>query len=230
MNNIEKLQKVIELHEEMEKKNWDYANELCTKNKIGDLQYETEYTDQKGIKYEITQAVVDVDGKNVYVMLVYSEGKIKSKCIELVRKLLEAEKERQAKREAKRQEMKEETEKVESESEKRKVKRVSVDNQEEMLKDLMLKVIDRTNKDYSYILHVIEKSFWEYDAGQQIVCLDFEKAGIKINANRKMAGFLMNYMSDRITYDMQKKKGEMIMEKEMKEILKKMNSSQMILI
>ena len=93
-------------------------------------------------------------------------------------------------------------------TEKRKVKRVSVDNQEEALKDLMLKVIDRTNKDYSYILHVIEKSFWEYDAGQQIVCLNFEKAGIRINADRKMAGFLMNYMSDRITYDMQKKKGE----------------------
>ena len=92
-------------------------------------------------------------------------------------------------------------------TEKRKVKRVSVDNREEMLKDLMLKVIDRTDKDYSYILHVIEKSFWEYDDGQRIVCLNFEKAGIKINADRKMAGFLMNYMSDRITYDMQKKKG-----------------------
>lgn len=206
MNNIEKLQKVIELHEEIEKKNWDYVNELCTKNKIGDLQYETEYTDQKGIKYQITQAVVDVDGKNVYVMLVYSEGKIKSKCIELVRKLLEAEKERQAEREARTQEMKEETEKAESE--KRQVKRVSVDNQEEMLKDLMLKVIDRTDKDYSYILHVIEKSFWEYDAGHKIVCLNFAKAGIRINADRKMAGFLMNYMSDRITYDMQKKKGD----------------------
>ena len=210
MNNIEKLQKVLELHEEIEKKNWDYVNELCTKNKIGDLQYETEYTDQKGIKYQITQAVVDVDGKNVYVMLVYSEGKLKSKCIELVRKLLEAEKERQAKieaeREARRQEMKEETEKVESE--KRKVKRVSVDNQEDVLKNLMLKIIERTNKNYSYILHVIEDSFFKYDAGQQIVCLNFEKAGITVNANRKMAGFLMNYMSDRITYDMQKKKGE----------------------
>lgn len=94
-------------------------------------------------------------------------------------------------------------------TEKRKVKRVSVDNQEEMLKDLMLKVIDRTDKDYSYILHVIEKSFWEYDAGHKIVCLNFAKAGIRINVDRKMAGFLMNYMSDRITYDMQeKKKGE----------------------
>lgn len=213
MNNIEKLQKVIELHEEMEKKNWDYAKEICTKNKIGDLQYETEYTDQKGIKYQITQAVVDVDGKNVYVMLVYSEGKLKSKCIELVRKLLEAEKERQAKieaeREARKQEMKEETEKAESETETRKVKRVSVDNQEKMLKDLMLKVIDRTNKNYSYILHEIEESFFEFDAGMKVVPIYFKNTGIKINADRKMAGFLMNYMSDRITYDMQeKKKGE----------------------
>ena len=220
MNNIEKLQKVIELHEEIEKKNWDYANELCAKTELDDLiKYETEYTDEKGIDYQIIQAVVDVDGKNVYVMHVSSEGKTKCEGIELVRKLLEAEKERQAEREARKQEMKEETEKAESE--KRQVKRVSVDNQEEMLKDLMLKVIDRTDKDYSYILHVIEKSFWEYDAGHKIVCLNFAKAGIRINADRKMAGFLMNYMSDRITYDMQKKKGEMNMKKEMKEIVKK---------
>ena len=86
------------------------------------------------------------------------------------------------------------------------VKRVSAENQEEMLKEIMLKIIERTNKNYSYILHVIEDSFFKYDAGQQIVCLNFEKAGITVNANRKMAGFLLNYMSSRITYDMLKKK------------------------
>lgn len=92
MNNIEKLQKVIELHEEIEKKNWDYANELCAKTELDDLiKYETEYTDEKGIDYQIIQAVVDVDGKNVYVMHVSSEGKTKREGIELVRKLLEAE-------------------------------------------------------------------------------------------------------------------------------------------
>ena len=208
---IERLQKVIELHEEMEKKNWNYVKEVCAENELGYLEYKTEYINPKGIKYEIVQTV---DKKNAYKIIVYQDGKNKRKCIELVHKLLEAEKERQAKWEAEYdariQEMKEETEETEKvESETRQVKRVSVDNQEEVLKDLMLKVIDRTNKNYSYILHEIEESFFEFDAGMKVVPIYFKNTGIKINADRKMAGFLMNYMSDRITYDMQeKKKGE----------------------
>ena len=209
---IERLQKVIELHEEMEKKNWDYAKEICEKDEFGCLVYNTEYIAPKGIRYEITQVVDEKD--NYYKIFVYQDDKHKRKGIELVRKLLEAEKERQAKWEAEYdariQEMKEETEETEkAESETRQVKRVSVDNQEEMLKDLMLKVIDRTNKNYSYILHEIEESFFEFDAGMKVVPIYFRDTGIKINADRKTAGFLMNYMSDRITYDMQeKKKGE----------------------
>lgn len=220
---IERLQKVIELHEEIEKKNWDFVKEVCVDDGFGCLEYRTEYIGPKGILYDITQVV---DQENNYKIIVYQDDKRKRKGIELVRKLLEAEKERQAKWEAEYdariQEMKEETEETEkAESETRQVKRVSVDNQEDVLKNLMLKVIDRTNKNYSYILHEIEESFFEFDAGMKVVPIYFKDTGIKINADRKMAGFLMNYMSDRITYDMQKKKGEMNMKKEMKEILKK---------
>ena len=96
---IERLQKVIELHEEIEKKNWDYVKEVCDEDEEekGYFVYKTEYIAPKGIHYDIIQVT---DAKNYYKIFVYQDDKYKRKGIELVRKLLEAEKERQAKWEA----------------------------------------------------------------------------------------------------------------------------------
>ena len=79
-------------------------------------------------------------------------------------------------------------------TEKRKVKRVSVDNQEEVLKDLMLKVIDRTNSDYDYIFHVLEEGLSDLHFGRKIVSLNFDKVGVKVHGNRLMLGFLFDYV------------------------------------
>lgn len=191
---IERLQKVIELHEEMEKKNWDYAKEVCEEDEDGCLRYETEYVALKGIRYEITQVVDEKD--NYYKIFVYQDDKYKRSGIKLVHKLLEAEKERQAKWEAEYdariQEMKEETEKAESET--RQVRRVFVDEQEEVLKDLMLKVIDRTNSDYDYIFRVLQEGLSDLHFGRKIVSLNFDKVGVKVYGNRLMLGFLFDYV------------------------------------
>lgn len=198
---IERLQKVIELHEEMEKKNWDYAKEVCEEDEDGCLRYETVYVAPKGIRYEITQVVDEKD--NYYKIFVYQDNKYKRSGIKLVHKLLEAEKERQAKWEAEYhariQEMKEETEETEetekAESETRQVRRVFVDEQEEVLKDLMLKVLDRTNSDYDYIFSVLEEGLSDLHFGRKIVSLNFDKVGVKVYGNRLMLGFLFDYVS-----------------------------------
>lgn len=194
---IERLQKVIELHEEIEKKNWDFVKEVCVDDGFGCLEYRTEYISPKGVRYDITQVT---DTKNYYKIIVYQDDKRKRKGIELVRKLLEAEKERQAKWEAEYdariQEMKEETEETEkAESETRQVRRVFVDEQEEVLKDLMLKVIDRTDSDYDYIFRVLEEGLSDLHFGRKIVSLNFDKVGVKIYGNRLMLGFLFKYVS-----------------------------------
>lgn len=188
MNNIERLQKVIELHEEIEKKNWDYVKEVCEEDEDekGYFVYKTEYWSPKGRLYEITQVV---DQKNNYKIYVWQDGKNKRKCIELVRKLLEAEKERQAKRE----EMREGAKRAELGT--KEVKRVYVDAPEATLSELMSKVIDRTNGDYDYIFKVLREGLSDLYFGRKIALLDFEKVGVKIYGNRLMVGFLFRYVS-----------------------------------
>lgn len=196
---IERLQKVIELHDEIEKKNWDYVKEVCDEDEEekGYFVYKTEYVAPKGIRYDIIQVT---DAKNYYKIFVYQDDKHKRKGIELVRKLLEAEKERQAKWEAEYdariQEMKEDTEETEeTESETKQVERVYVDVSGETLSKIISKVIDRTNGDYDYIFSVLREGLSDLHFGRKIASLNFEKAGVKIYGNRLMIGFLFRYVS-----------------------------------
>ncbi|QUO21094.1 hypothetical protein KFE18_10825 [Clostridiaceae bacterium Marseille-Q4143] len=199
---IERLQKVIKLHDEIEKKNWDYVKEVCDEDEEekGYFVYKTQYVAPKGIRYDIIQVT---DAKNYYKIFVYQDDKYKRKGIELVRKLLEAEKERQAKWEAEYdariQEMKEETEEIEeteeTELETKQVERVYVDVSGETLSKIISKVIDRTNGDYDYIFSVLKEGLSDLHFGRKIASLNFEKAGVKIYGNRLMISFLFRYVS-----------------------------------